>query len=128
LARAFTSVYEAFNYAEGAAWFLIAIILPFWFRNSPVAKRKIIIRASLILIVFGISDLIEASTHARIPAWLWGWKIFCAVGLLKCRYDYMGKERFRWFDRTHILALACLTTVLIAMFLQFYFRHILASE
>jgi hypothetical protein len=124
---AFTSVYEAFNYAEGIAWFLIAIILPFWFRSAPLEKRKIIMRASLILVVFGISDLVEAPTHARIPAWLWGWKVLCAIGLLKCRYDYIGKEHFRWLDRTHVLALACLGAVFLAMFLQFYFRDLLVE-
>jgi len=45
--------------------------------------------------------------------------------LLKCRFDYLGRERFRWLDRTNVLAFACLLAVLLAMFLQYYFRELL---
>ena len=122
---AFPSIYEAFNYFECAAWLVIALVLPFWFRACPADRRGVIIRASLTFVVFGISDYLEAPTQGRLPPWLWAWKIVCATYLLKCRYDYLGKERFRWFDRTNILALACFAAVLLAMFLQYYFRDLL---
>jgi len=121
----FTSAYETFNYFECAAWLVIAAVLPFWFRASPAGQRRVIVRASLTFVVFGISDFLEAPTLGRLPAWLWAWKLLCATYLLKCRYDYIGKENFRWFDRTNILALACFLAVLLAMFLQWYYRDLL---
>jgi hypothetical protein len=123
----FPSAYELFNYGECAAWIIIAAVLPFWFRRNPAEKRRIIYRASAIFIVFGVSDLLEAPTHGRLPAWLWVWKLLCAAVLLKCRYDYLGKERFRWNERSNWLVLACFLTVLVAMFLQYYYRDILAD-
>jgi hypothetical protein len=121
----FPSMYEAFNYFECTAWITIALVLPFWFRKSFPEKRGVILRASLTFVFFGISDFLEAPTHGRVPWWLWTWKIACACYLLKCRYDYIGRERFRWVERTNIFALACFLAVLLAMFLQFYFRDIL---
>src|SRR4051812_18759616 len=94
----FPSVYEAFNDFECAAWLTVALVLPFWFRACPTSKRGVIWRASLTFVVFGISDYLEAPTHGRLPAWLWAWKLSCACYLLKCRRDYIGKERFRWRD------------------------------
>jgi hypothetical protein len=128
IAFAFPSVYETFNYGECAAWLIIALVLPFWFRTAPVEKRGIIARASVLFVIFGVSDYLEAPTHGRLPAWLWAWKLLCAAGLLKCRYDYLGKERFRWNDRSNILVLICFLTVLLAMFLQYYFSDILADS
>ncbi len=127
LGALFTSVYETFNYFECTAWITIAVVLPFWFRRGPPEKRGVIFRASITFVVFGISDYIEAPTHGRLPWWLWTWKLLCAGYLLKCRYDYIGRENFRWRDRHNILALACFLAVLLAMFLQFYFRDILAD-
>ena len=127
MSDAFPSAYEVFNYCECGAWLLIAVVLPFWFRACPPEKRGVILRASLTLVVFGISDYLEAPTHGRLPAWLWAWKLICAGYLLKCRYDYIGRERFRWRDRTNVLAFACFLAVLLAMFLQYYFRDILAD-
>ena len=121
----FTSAYEAFNYVECAAWLIIAGVLPFWFRAAPRDKRRAIAHASVTFVVFAVSDFLEAPTHGRLPAWLWAWKLLCATYLLKCRYDYIGKENFRWRDRTNILALACFIAVLLAMFLQYYFRDVL---
>ena len=121
----FPSAYEAFNYFECAAWLTIAIVLPFWFRRCPADKRGVIVRASCTFVVFGVSDYLEAPTHGRLPWWLWTWKLLCAIYLLRCRYDYIGRERFRWLDRTNILAGACFLAVLLAMFLQIYFRDVL---
>ncbi len=125
---AFPTPYEAFNYFECAAWLVIAMVLPFWFRACPADKRGVIIRASLTFVVFAVSDYLEAPTHGRLPPWLWAWKLLCAAYLLKCRYDYLGKERFRWFDRTNVLALACLLAVLLAIIVQFYFRDLLSES
>jgi hypothetical protein len=125
--NAFPSAYEAFNYFECTAWITIAIVLPFWFRACPPEKRGVIARASITFVVFGVSDYLEAPTHGRLPWWLWTWKLTCAAYLLKCRYDFIGREKFRWRDRTNILALACFCAVLLAMFLQYYFRDILSE-
>ena len=122
---AFPSAYETFNYFECAAWLIIAIVLPVWFRACPRDKRGVIARASLTFVVFGVSDYLEAPTHGRLPPWLWTWKLLCAGYLLKCRYDYIGTGRFRWLDRTNILAGACFLAVLFAIFLQYHFRELL---
>lgn len=124
-AVAFQSTYEAFNYLECVAWLAIAIALPLWFRRCPADKRGVIFRASFTFVVFAVSDYLEAPTHGRLPWWLWAWKLLCAAYLLRCRYEYLGRDRFRWFDRTNLLAFACFVAVLLAMFLQFYFRDIL---
>ena len=122
---AFPSAYEAFNYFECAAWLVIAIVLPFRFRACPVERRSVIARASLAFVIFAVSDYLEAPTHGRLPPWLWTWKVLCVAYLLKCRYDYIGRGRFRWLDRTNILAGACFLAVLVAMFLQYHFRVLL---
>ena len=125
---AFPNAYETFNYFECVAWVSIALVLPFWFRRCSAEKRVFILRAALTFVLFGISDYLEAPTHGRLPAWLWTWKIVCATYLLRCRYNYTGRENFRWFDRTNIFALACFAAVLLAMFLQYYFRDLLSES
>jgi hypothetical protein len=126
-ADVFLSAYEIFNYFECAAWITIGFVLPIWFRRCPPERRGVIYRAALTFVVFGVSDYLEAPTHGRLPAWLWAWKILCAFYLLRCRYVYIGKERFRWVERTNIFAFGCFLAVLLAMFLQVYFRDILAD-
>ena len=122
LTQAFPSAYETFNYFECATWLTIALALPFWFRRAPAVKRAVIWRAALTFVLFGISDYVEAPTHGHLPPWLWAWKILCAAYLLRCRYEYIGKEHFRWRDRTNILALVCFVVVVLAMFLQYFLR------
>lgn len=113
-------IYEVFNYGECVAWMLVALALPIRFRGCPAEKKPIIFRASAAFVIFGMSDYFEAPTHGRLPAWLWAVKILCCVYFLKCRYDYLGKERFRWFDRTHVLALGCFLAALLAIVMQHY--------
>lgn len=113
------SLYELFNYTECAAWWIVAAALPIWFRKGPVQKRGILARASLTFFAFGVSDFLEASTDGQLPWWLWAWKILCVAYLLKCRCDYRGRERFRWLDRLHLIALAFLAMVIWLMILQF---------
>jgi hypothetical protein len=125
LAVVYPSVYEVFNYFECVAWLTVAIVLPFRFRAALATKGGIIARASLTFVAFGISDYLEAPMHGRLPPWLWAWKILCVGYLLKCRYDYLGRERFRWLDRINVVALVCFLTVLLIMFLQYYFRDLL---
>lgn len=123
----FPSAYEAFNYFECPAWVVIALALPFRFRRCPPEKRCIILVASVIFVLFGVSDFLEAPTHARLPAWLWAWKLACATALLGCRFFCLGRARFRWLERTNLVAFACFPAVLLAMFLQYWFRDILAE-
>jgi hypothetical protein len=124
----FPSAYETFNYAECAAWLIVALVLPFWFRRGgPAEKRGILWRASATFLVFALTDFLEAPTHGRLPAWLWALKLLCAGYLLRCRYEYLRPAPFRWRDPTNRLALACFLAVLLAMALQFYFRDLLAE-
>jgi hypothetical protein len=122
------STYEAFNYLECVAWLVIAAALPWKFRACPASQRAAVTRASLAFVVFAISDFLEAPTHGLLPPWLWAWKILCVTYLLKCRYDFIGKENFRWWDRTQKFALGCLLAVILAMFLQSYFRDLLGDS
>ena len=114
------SLYQLFNYAECAVWLIVAAALPVLFWKGPIQKRGILARASLTFVAFGSSDSLEAPTDGQLPWWLWAWKILCVAYLLKCRYDYRGKERFRWFDRIHLIAIAFLLMVVWLIFLQFH--------
>jgi hypothetical protein len=117
--------YELFNYFECGAWFAIAVGLHLRFRKHPADKRAVIARTCIALVVFGVSDYFEAPMHARLTWWLWGWKILCGAYLLKCRQDYLGWERFRWFDPANILAFCMLLTIAVVIFLQHHSRDLL---
>ncbi len=107
----------AFNVAEGVAWLTIAAVLPFRLRADWSRKRRVIIAAMLVFVAFGASDFLEATAGPRFAWWLWVWKIGCVTALLLCRRAFLG-PRFRWVDRTHMLALACVAAVTLAMWLQ----------
>jgi len=128
VSRVFPSSCEAFNHFECATWNTIGIVLPFWFRRSPVEKRPIIIRAAVTFVVFGVSDYFEAPTHGLVPAWLWVWKILCGASLLWCRHDYIGPEQFRWLDRTNILGLVLFLTVLLVMAVHYCFPDLFTNS
>jgi hypothetical protein len=115
-------LYETFNRFEAIAWFVIAIVLPFRVRRTSKRQSASVFTASIAFIAFGITDLLEAPTHADIPGWLWIYKIICASILLACRYTYIGWDRFRFTDRYLIFALLCLTATVAAILLPRLFE------
>lgn len=115
----YNSIYEIFNYGECVTWILVALALPIRFRRCTREKKWIIFKASLAFVIFGITDYFEAPTHGRMSPWLWALKILCCVYFLKCRYDYLGKDQFRWFDRTNLVALGCFLAAMVAIVMQY---------
>jgi len=73
----YSHAYEVFNYFECAAWIVIAAVLHLRFRKHP-ADQRAVARTCIAPVVIGRSDYFEAPTQARLPWWLWAWKIRCA--------------------------------------------------
>jgi hypothetical protein len=119
-------LYETFNYFEAAAWFVIALVLPFKVKGRTPIQRFSVFVASFTFVAFGITDLLEAPTHADLPIWLWIYKFLCATVLLSCRYTYLGWGSFRLNDRYLIFALVCLFASAIAVVLPRLLERILA--
>jgi hypothetical protein len=61
------SLYERFNYAECAAWLIVAVALLAWLWKGPVQKRGILFPASRTILAFGVSDFLEAPTDGQLP-------------------------------------------------------------
>ncbi len=69
-----TSGFVAANVVEALLWFLVAGIVFYRFRSAAGA---------VLLVAFGISDLVETQTGAWWrPWWLLVWKAACIAGLL----------------------------------------------
>jgi len=115
------SAYEVFNLVEGLVWLALAIGLPLWFRRESLKRRRAVGMAALAFLAFGLSDFCEIPTRGRLPLWLWIVKGFCVLALLKCRYDFLGPENFRWLDRTHVLVALVFVAAVFAMILPFLF-------
>lgn len=110
--------YVIFNRLEGAAWFAIAIGLPFYIRPSTTRQKRSILAASFGFVLFGITDFLEAPLQGQLPAWLWVFKILCAAWILSCRFFYVGWSRFRITDRYFLFGVACLAASLAVIYLQ----------
>lgn len=107
----FTVIYKAFNYAEGFIWIAVAIVLPFLFKLPTKKKKWGIGIASIGFVLFGISDLLEASIDGEIPVYLLVYKILCGAIILSGRYTYMGWKKFSPRDRYFLFGLFCLIAV-----------------
>jgi hypothetical protein len=77
------------NYIEGVFWTIVGIVLVIAGKRANRTYRVLSIVASSVLIVFGISDFVEAQTGAWWrPLWLLGWKALCLVVLAWCYWKY----------------------------------------
>src|SRR5713101_2678554 len=77
------------NYMEGVFWTIVGIVLAIAGQRANRTYRVLSIVASSVLIVFGISDFVEAQTGAWWrPLWLLGWKALCLVVLAWCYWKY----------------------------------------
>lgn len=107
----FNLIYTAFNYAEGLIWLAFAVCLPLLFRKTATNQKWGIVIACLGFVLFGISDLIEASIRSDIPVSLLSFKIACGTMILSGRFTYVGWKRFNLRDRYFLFGLFCLIAV-----------------
>ncbi|MGI8603051.1 MAG: hypothetical protein ACR2OZ_08625 [Verrucomicrobiales bacterium] len=110
--------YAAFNYVEGVLWFLIGAFTVFYSRKKGGRKQFALASAAALLFIFGVSDWLEASREATVPAWLWVLKIACGAGLFACRFGYLGWDQFHWKRSEFWGGLFCLGGVVTVMLLQ----------
>ena len=106
-----------FNGFEAIVWFLVALGLPFVIKSVSRRQRLSVFAASFGFVLFGITDLLEASEDGAIPAWLWAFKIACAAILLTCRFFYIGWGNFRVKDRWFLFGMFCLAASVALMML-----------
>lgn len=87
--------FQYMNYAEAALWAVMGVgslarALP----ASPV--RGLCVVAGATLILFGVSDVVEASTGAWYSHWwLLAWKVGCVVVLVGVLVKYVMYRRSR---------------------------------
>jgi hypothetical protein len=77
------------NYLEGAFWTTVGVILFLCGRKAKPDFKRLSIWASVLFVLFGISDFVEAQTGAWWrPWWLLIWKGLCIAGLAWCYWKY----------------------------------------
>ena len=91
--------------------------------NAERSRRSQLIAVvigAVAFVFFGVSDLLELPTAGQLPAWLWGFKIFCGTLIFVARYTWRGWSQFRWRDREVVFGLSCLVAVSVVMSVQWY--------
>lgn len=87
-----------FNYLEAVLWFVMALALFAALLKAGFAGPYLKVQAigCVAFVLFGISDLIEATTGAWWrPLWLLAIKAGCIVTLVGCYIGYRGIRRKR---------------------------------
>jgi len=85
-----------FNHIEAVLWFVIAVVIfgMALFNKSYRIYKRVMILASLFFFVFGISDVIEATTGAWWkPIELLVLNAACIIGLIYCYISYLKINR-----------------------------------
>jgi hypothetical protein len=83
------TIVELFNYVESGLWFTIALLVFLRRNNRNIELKKLAVMLSISFAVFGISDLIEASTGAWWrPLWLLALKALCIFSFIYCWIKY----------------------------------------
>lgn len=78
-----------FNYVEAVLWFVIALTVFLKSRAATHELRTLAVIVSVSFALFGVSDLVEASTGAWWrPLWLLGLKAFCVLSFVCCWLKY----------------------------------------
>ncbi|MEY3457282.1 MAG: hypothetical protein RL215_439 [Planctomycetota bacterium] len=82
------------NGIEAVVWWVLGLcVLAAAVRQNP--QRRNIVIVGMILILFGISDIVEISTGAWWrPWWLFAWKAVCIVTLCWQWYAYYKRQGF----------------------------------
>lgn len=76
---------DAYNAFEAALWAVLAIVVAIRYRHSVAGLRRVSSIASVLLVLFAISDVIEMQTGAWWRPWpLLLLKALCLVGLIWC--------------------------------------------
>jgi hypothetical protein len=85
------------NYIEAAFWIVVGVVLCLCGRKARPPLHKLSFLSSGLLVLFGISDIVEAQTGAWWrPWWLLIWKGICLVGLAWCYWQYRQiRKRFQ---------------------------------
>jgi hypothetical protein len=79
------------NLVEAGFWMIFAPMVAIGARNQRRPIRLLGRTASLISVLFGVSDLVESRTGAWWrPWWLLVWKGLCVAGLVLCFLKYRG--------------------------------------
>jgi hypothetical protein len=78
-----------FNYIEAVFWIITGIVIFVFGRQAREPLSRLRLPASVLLLLFGVSDVIEAQTGAWWrPFWLLVWKGLCVIGLAWCLWKY----------------------------------------
>lgn len=86
--HAFT-FFQISNIMECGLWILLSMIMAIVSWRTRAIARRLASLAVPILFIFGISDLVEASTGAWWrPWWLFVWKALCVAALLALACTY----------------------------------------
>ena len=110
--------YAAFNGVEAVLWFLVSAVILVHRTQATGTRRRALVLAVVSFVLFGISDLIEASHADHYPLWLWGFKIACGAGILISRWMWLGPQGLTWRSREVVFAVSCLLTAIIIIGLQ----------
>lgn len=79
-----------FNYFESMLWFAIALSVFVKSRITNQELKTLAVMVSVTFVLFGISDLVEASTGAWWrPLWLLGLKGLCVLSFIYCWIKYI---------------------------------------
>jgi hypothetical protein len=77
------------NLIEACFWIVFGLGLAVWAMRRGRASARLGLLLAFLLIVFGISDLVEAYTGAWWrPWWLLVWKGICFSGMVLCTLKY----------------------------------------
>jgi hypothetical protein len=73
----FDPVFVYGNYVEAALWAVLGVVAALRLRNRAG------VALAILLIAFGISDLVETTTGGWYkPWWMLAWKTACVIGIL----------------------------------------------
>jgi hypothetical protein len=87
------------NLIEAVVWFILALVLFFYAFRREKRLRLTLWLLAVVIIAFGVSDLVEARTGAWWkPWWLFVWKALCVITLL------LGSWRYRRLCKADSLA------------------------
>lgn len=71
------------NRAEGLLWLAMGVGIWLWGRRRDARQRRLSAQAMIVLVLFGASDFVEATTGAWWrPWWLFAWKAACVLLLI----------------------------------------------
>jgi len=113
------SFYSLFNNIEGILWLFVAATIAIRTPRNNSQQKAAVVLAVVAFVLFGLTDFIEAHYEARVPLWLYAWKIACGSAIFTSRYTWLGWTRFHWTDREFLFAIACMIAIFAIMVYQY---------